>query len=142
MKLLLNPTPFKLSPKFIIHLQQAIGNEEFDCEASSITLNFRDSSYSSEAGGYHPVEILLCKSGNQDKWSISYITDFAYYGFPYAELVKELDFDIEHFIFTTPYSKPMHINHESVKDMFNLWQRNFLTYLEFDAYDQVEVSAS
>ena len=37
-----------------------------------ITLSFRDPTYSSETGGYHPVEILINADGQ-----VQYITDFS-----------------------------------------------------------------
>ncbi|MFA0026697.1 DUF2787 family protein, partial [Vibrio sp. 10N.261.49.A5] len=57
----------------------------------SIVVNFRDTSYSSEDGGFHPVEIRLVRL--YDQWVFDYITDFAYCGGPYPELVKEVDFN-------------------------------------------------
>lgn len=55
----------------------------------AIVLNFRDPEYSAEDGGYHGVEIRLCKHNNF--YQLIYITDFAYHGCPHAELVKETD---------------------------------------------------
>jgi hypothetical protein len=55
----------------------------------AIVLNFRDPEYSAEGGGYHGVEIRLCKHNNF--YQLIYITDFAFHGSPHAELVKEID---------------------------------------------------
>jgi hypothetical protein len=59
--------------------------------SNGVILNFRDPDYDQESGGFHPVEIAICVDGK-----IHYITDFFYVGMPpFAELVKELDFDFE-----------------------------------------------
>ncbi|WP_241901262.1 DUF2787 family protein [Vibrio sp. 10N.286.49.B3] len=34
--------------------------------------------HNAEAGGLHPVEIMICNEG--DKWRLCYITDFTFYG--------------------------------------------------------------
>lgn len=58
-------------------------------ESTGITFNFRDPRYSAERGGYHPVEIRVTK--HKDLWQFVYITDFCFQGFPYPELVKDID---------------------------------------------------
>ncbi|MGL1956966.1 MAG: DUF2787 domain-containing protein [Colwellia sp.] len=58
-------------------------------EPEAIVLNFRDPEYSAKDGGYHGVEIRLCKYNNH--YQLIYITDFAFHGCPHAELVKEID---------------------------------------------------
>ena len=55
----------------------------------AIVLNFRDPHYCADGGGFHPVEIRLSK--HNDHYQLIYITDFAYHGCPYPELVKEID---------------------------------------------------
>ena len=66
-------------------------NEE-GISGDSVTINFRDPTYSAENGGFHPVEIRLERQNNA--WHLCYITDFAYVGSgPYVELAKDLDFD-------------------------------------------------
>lgn len=58
-------------------------------EPEAIVLNFCDPEYSSYGGGYHGVEIRLCKHNNH--YQLIYITDFAYHGCPDPELIKEID---------------------------------------------------
>ena len=54
---------------------------------NSVTINFRDPTYSAESGGFHPVEIRLERQNNT--WHLCYITDFVYVGSgPCAELAK------------------------------------------------------
>lgn len=133
------PGALKVSMKLLKCIRKVIqegGNTE---GFTSIVINFRDSSYSSERGGYHPVEISL-QECSTDKWVFSYITDFGYHGHPYPELIKELDFDFSTGLFISAYLPPYPINHPSVKDMFKTWQQNFVDYVEFDAFDQIDVS--
>jgi hypothetical protein len=92
-----------------------------------VTLHFKDASYSAEQGGFHPVEIMIRKSG-----SIAYITDFSYVGIgPYAELAKEIDFDFGLGVFGhmgRDYSI------EAGKVLFRIWQENFVSYYEMGVY--------
>ncbi|WP_372880295.1 DUF2787 domain-containing protein [Psychromonas sp.] len=108
---------------------------------TQFTFNYRDSSYNTEAGGYHPVEIAIQKEHSSNRWQLIYITDFAYQGYPYAELVKELDFDFTTELFCSCFSRPEAISHPDVKEMYQLWESNFLNYLELGAYDQITISA-
>ncbi|MBF4312107.1 DUF2787 domain-containing protein, partial [Vibrio anguillarum] len=41
----------------------------------SVVINFRDTTYSVENGGWHPVEVRLVRL--YDQWIFDYITDFA-----------------------------------------------------------------
>ena len=86
--------PLPVSDQLVAIIQHQL--DQADCDASSgFTLNFRDSDYSAESGGYHPVEIAVDDCGR-----IRYITDFAYFGSgPYAELDKEIDFDFGYKVF-------------------------------------------
>ncbi|WP_019613660.1 DUF2787 domain-containing protein [Psychromonas ossibalaenae] len=141
MDIKFNQSVIKISSKLFVALKQSIKQQGIKGDVSQITFNYRDSSYSSEQGGYHPVEISLQKDVTDGRWSVLYITDFCYYGHPYAELTKELDFDFSLATFSTTYSQPRAITHASVKDIFTLWQHNFLSYLEYGAFDQIKVSS-
>ena len=135
------PSVLKVSAKLLVILKKTISEESVTSGATNITVNFRDCSYNCEAGGYHPVEIALQKSSESGRWNLLYITDFSYYGFPYAELIKDLDFDFDSELFFAVYCAPRPITHHSVTEIFELWQYNFLSYLEFGAFDQIKVSA-
>lgn len=88
-------------------------------------INFRDPKYSPEAGGFHPVEVMVSGAG-----IIQYITDFAYVGYP-PELVKELDFDFSMGIFQHMGREfPIGDNHS----FFCLWQCNFCAYYSMGAF--------
>ncbi|MGR5061193.1 DUF2787 family protein [Vibrio rotiferianus] len=104
----------------------------------SLVINFRDSSYSAESGGYHPVEIRLVKTGEQ--WVFDYITDFSYVGYPYPELVKEVDFDFSSGLAQFLYQFEESITDERVHEFYSMWESNFLSYVEMDAFDEIEVA--
>lgn len=118
-----------VSTKFAHALQTLLIEKQADSE--SVTINFRDPTYSPEEGGFHPVEIRLERQGN--KWHFCYITDFAYVGSgPYAELAKELDFDFQSGVFQNLFGVfPI----EQATEMFKIWESNFLRYwLSMNAY--------
>ena len=95
-------------------------------------VNFRDPTYSAEEGGYHPVEVMVSSPGQ-----IHYITDFSYAGVgPYAELVKELDFEL-HSGEGTQMGMPFNLTKE--RELFKLFQQNFCHYYQMEVY-QVEVN--
>lgn len=119
-----------VSTKFAHALQTLLNEKQTDAE--SVTINFRDPTYSPESGGFHPVEIRLERQGN--KWHFCYITDFAYVGSgPYAELSKELDFDFQSGVFQNLFGVfPI----EQATDMYKIWEGNFLYYwLEMSVFE-------
>lgn len=96
--------------------------------ASGVYVIFRDSDYSHETGGFHPVEVMLSAEG-----SIQYITDFAYAGDP-PELAKELDFDFSQGTFCqmgTCY--PIDVG----RGLFNIWQENFCAYYDSGVFEVI-----
>ena len=118
-----------VSTKFDHQLQNLLNQNEV--RSKSVTLNFRDPTYSAKRGGFHPVEIRLEQYDNM--WHFCYITDFAYIGSgPYAELTKELDFDFQSGVFQNLFGVfPI----EQATDMFQIWEGNFLYYyLELEAF--------
>ena len=118
--------PWPLDPRLRHIIQEKLTEAGIDTETGGI-LSFRDPDFTPEAGGYHPVEIAVGPGGQ-----IEYITDFAYVGRPpYCELVKEIDFDfslklLQHFGAEYPIRRG--------RDLFDLWQENFLAYHEQGAY--------
>ncbi|MEC4727875.1 DUF2787 domain-containing protein [Shewanella sp. D64] len=99
-------------------------------EANAIMLNFRDPDYSAENGGYHPVEVRLEKQ--QDLWRLVYVTDFAYHGHPYPELVKDIDICFN--------SKQVYslfsgwIGELESRELVSMFSENFIAYQEMGAY--------
>ena len=107
---------------------------DHDLGRKAFTVIFRDPSYSEKSGGFHPVEVHI-----DELELIQYITDFAYVGQdPYAELVKEIDFDFQHKIFGH-----MGRNHPIAHgaELFKIWQQNFVTYYQMRVYD-IEINPS
>jgi hypothetical protein len=110
-----------MSPMFALYIADLLTPHENE---KAVTINFRDPNYSSDDGGYHPVEIRLQNEG--DGWRFCYITDFCYVGSGYmAELAKDLDFDFENGIFNNLFGTyPI----EQAIEMFQIWESNFVYY--------------
>ncbi|PML49363.1 hypothetical protein BCT76_08165 [Vibrio tasmaniensis] len=109
--------------------------------SESFTINFRDTTYSAEAGGYHPVEIMLLKE-DESQYQIQYLTDFAYQGNIYPELERNVDFDIAN---GQTFIAPMgwqSCHNQSIVEFYSLWEGNFLAYLQMGAYDEIKISMS
>lgn len=116
-----------VSTKFVHQLQNLLNK----IKSETVTLNFRDPTYSAKRGGFHPVEIRLEQHDNM--WHFCYITDFSYIGSgSYAELAKELDFDFQSGVFQNLFGVfPI----EQATEMYQIWEGNFLYYyLELEAF--------
>lgn len=103
----------------------------------SVVISFRDSSYSSENGGYHPIEVSVSKLG--DQWVFDYITDFSYCGLM-PELEKEIDFDFGHGVAFIRYMGEVPITESSVAEFYSMWETNFLGYIGMDCFDEIKVT--
>ncbi|ENH0543568.1 DUF2787 domain-containing protein [Vibrio sp. M260112] len=125
-----------LSEQFTAHLlsDKALTTSRY------LVFNFRDKSYSAQEGGFHPVEIAICQTSTEE-WSIEYITDFAYMGNYYPELERNLDFDFRVGQFFVAYRGwlPMQYSRDA-KDLYRLWECNFLAYVYTGAYNEVAVT--
>jgi hypothetical protein len=110
-----------MSPMFTLYIADLLAPYENE---KAVTINFRDTNYSSDDGGYHPVEIRLENEG--DCWRFCYITDFCYLGSSYmAELAKDLDFDFDAGVFQNLFgTSPI----EQAIEMFQIWESNFVYY--------------
>ncbi|WP_333002864.1 DUF2787 domain-containing protein [Vibrio coralliilyticus] len=125
-----------LSEQLTVHL---LSNEALTT-SRYLVFNFRDKSYSAEEGGFHPVEIAICHTSTGE-WSIEYITDFAYMGNYYPELERNLDFDFRVGQFFVAYRGwlPMQGNPDA-KELYRLWECNFLAYVDMDSYSEIAVT--
>ena len=135
------PISDKLQALLNNNFQRQLTNNESIARTTYLVFNFRDSSYSSEAGGFHPVEIAVTQTcGGQ--WNLEYITDFAYVGNVYPELARCLDFDFRDQAFFTEFGgwSPIKGNYSAV-EMFELWQDNFLNYIDMEAYDSISITS-
>ncbi|MCT8985275.1 DUF2787 domain-containing protein [Shewanella phaeophyticola] len=103
---------------------------------NALTINFRDPNYSSEHGGFHPVEIRLEKTAEQ--WHLCYITEFCFVGHGgYAELVKALDFDFNFGVFQSINGE---ILLDAAMEFYPIWEQNFVCY--WQDLEMFEVSIS
>ncbi|MBF4277000.1 DUF2787 domain-containing protein [Vibrio anguillarum] len=125
-----------LSERLTAHL---LSNEALTT-SRYLVFNFRDKSYSADEGGFHPVEMAICQTSTGE-WSIEYITDFAYMGNYYPELERNLDFDFRVGQFFVAYRGwlPMQGSRDA-KELYRLWESNFLAYVDTDAYNEIAVT--
>ncbi|PMH09495.1 DUF2787 family protein [Vibrio splendidus] len=103
----------------------------------SVVISLRDSSYNSENGGYHPIEISTSRLS--DQWIFDYITDFSYCGLM-PELEKEIDFDFGHGVAYIRYMGEVPITESSVAEFYSMWETNFLGYIGMDCFDEIKVT--
>ncbi|MFC5077306.1 hypothetical protein VTH8203_02736 [Vibrio thalassae] len=134
-----SPTCLPVSKGFQKCLAQALNQHDEDL-GRHVTLNFRDKSYSAANGGFHPVEIALQKIKDAH-YSILYITDFSYCGGPYPELERDVDFDIGNGMAFSCYGGWQSIREPLMAELYELWQSNFVAYVDMDAYDEIKVSS-
>ena len=130
-------TALEISNKLHRIVQKVVSKHELGT-AQSIIINFKDSNYSAEQGGFHPVEICFQRDSN-NQCSYLYITDFSFSGGPYPELDRDLDFDIGNNSFFARHSGWQNINSHSVREMYKLWEGNFLAFYDMDAFDNIKV---
>lgn len=105
--------------------------------SNGVTINFRDPSYSAEAGGFHPVEIRLEYSQATSMWQVCYITDFAYQERYFPELEKDIDFNFAEGSGYQAYVGFHPLSHFS--GLYRLWEANFRSYVVDDLY-QITIS--
>lgn len=126
MNLRTDNSPWPISNTLRHLIQDTLTTAGIAQETGAI-ISFRDPGYRPDSGGFHPVEIAVGPGG-----CIEYITDFSYFGRPpHCELGKELDFDFslglfQHFGVEYPIS--------SGRELFSLWESNFLAYHQMKAY--------
>ncbi|MGR5144457.1 DUF2787 domain-containing protein [Photobacterium sp. DNB23_23_1] len=130
---------FPISEKLYISIETAVNQTTPKELPNALTINFRDTTYSAENGGFHPVEIMICRDSD-NLWEISYIIDFAYSGGPYPELGIELDFNFKHNTFQQMSLATTLLNTRDVIEFYQIWENNFLSYIAIGAFDQVKVS--
>lgn len=126
MRINIEQCQIPISPEFAAILEQAVADSSVS-GSNGVIINFRDESYSAEAGGFHPVEVMVDGGG-----VLVYVTDFSYMGAPpFAELVKELDFDFENMFFG-------HLGRdypiENGRELFLLFQKNFVAFHAMSVY--------
>ncbi|WP_351000186.1 DUF2787 family protein [Shewanella sp. TB7-MNA-CIBAN-0143] len=121
-----------VSDSLLLPLTKLISNTTHD----ALTINFRDPNYSSEHGGFHPVEIRLEKMA--EHWNLCYITEFCFVGHGgYAELVKALDFDFNFGVFQSINGE---ILLDAAMEFYPIWEQNFVCYWQDLEIFEVSIS--
>jgi hypothetical protein len=125
-----------VTPDLMNLLAKVASDKDIPNDTGTVVFNFRDSTYSNDKGGYHPVEISI--TSHNGLWQFDYITSFSYQGYPYPELAKEVDFDMGNGTgLVSPL--PMMPLHE-VMDFYPTWEMNFIAYYDSGAFDEVKLS--
>ncbi|MEZ8580752.1 DUF2787 domain-containing protein [Vibrio splendidus] len=125
-----------LNARYSAHLL----NNETLSTSRHVVFNFRDKTYSADAGGFHPVEVSICQSSTGE-WCIEYITDFAYMGSYYPELERNLDFDFRARQCFASYHGWFSMNdNRNAVELYQLWESNFLAYVEMEAFDDITLT--
>ena len=109
-----------------------------------LVLIFQDSGYSAEQGGYHPIELLLKRPSVQSEtWQLAYITSRSYQGKDKAQLKRELDFDFQSgkCLLSALSGWQLIDGSDDALESYRLWESNFLAYLNWGAYDRIQVRA-
>ena len=120
-----------LDPAFVQLLNTVIKESSADT-SNGVILNFRDSTYSAESGGFHPMELSVSSKGD-----LLYLTDFAYFGMsPFTELGIELDWNFEQDSFRQGDS---YYALQCGRSLLGLYTKNFTAYYRSGVY-QVEVT--
>ncbi|TCW20782.1 DUF2787 domain-containing protein [Vibrio crassostreae] len=132
--------PLPVSKKLYALLNAHLLNNETLSTSRHVIFNFRDKTYSADAGGFHPVEISISQSSTGE-WCVEYITDFAYMGNYYPELERNLDFDFRARQCFASYHGwfSMKDNREAI-ELYQLWESNFLAYVEMEAFDDITLT--
>ncbi|CAH7482012.1 conserved hypothetical protein [Vibrio chagasii] len=125
-----------LNERYSAHLL----NNETLSTSRHVVFNFRDKTYSADAGGFHPVEMSICQSSTGE-WCIEYITDFAYMGSYYPELERNLDFDFRaRQCFASYHGWFSMKDNRNAVELYRLWESNFLAYVEMEAFDDITLT--
>lgn len=127
-----------VSQRFIKLISDKVNDIQSESALEGFTVNFKDSHYHPDHGGYHPVEVGVFK-GSNGILRLQYITDFAYVGHPYPELVKEIDFEFQDDKLNG-YLMGQRLNAGDSKNLYQLWEGNFLNYVEMDCFDEIKVN--
>ena len=127
MKMDVSGLPYPIETALVTLLEDEINKRKLPA-SSTVTLNFRDPDYSSESGGFHPVEVRVSAQG-----VIEYFTDFALVGVgDFTELTSEIDFDFANDLFIH-FGKMHHISEG--RELFEIWHQNFTSYHAMGVYE-------
>ncbi|MDH5938669.1 DUF2787 domain-containing protein [Vibrio splendidus] len=132
-----NKTALPISQALLDTLNKALNEYAALAEGRHI-IHFSNKHYSAEHGGYHPVEITLKKDIN-NKYTILYITDFSFNGYPYPTLERDIEFDFTHATVFTRYSGLKSISAPNTDKLYTLWESKFIANLAKGVYNPIEL---
>jgi len=140
MKLTINleGTVLPISKQLINLLEKLVTNQEAKANVTGFIFCFRDTSYSLDKGGYHPVEIGIAL--HEDNWKIDYLTDFSFCTGPFPEIAIELDFNCQEGIFFSSFQPPALLGSSEAQEFYQLWETNFLSYVEMKCLDEIAIT--
>ncbi|HFQ5256340.1 TPA: DUF2787 family protein [Vibrio vulnificus] len=101
-----------LSEQLTAHL---LSNEALTT-SRHLVFNFRNKSYSADEGGFHPVEMAICQTSTLD-----------------------FDFRVGQFFVAYRGWLPMQGSRDA-KELYRLWENNFLAYVDMDSYNEIAVT--
>lgn len=134
--------PLPVSQPFVDVLHQQLTHfnptEDTEYPLLGLVINFKDTSYNIEDGGYHPIQIGMNYANGQ--CTLDYITDFAWVGGPFPELAKEVDFNLSDNVLYTMFGGPFPLDSPDTKDFYQTWESNFTEYVSSGCFDQIEVT--
>ncbi|AZL83444.1 DUF2787 domain-containing protein (plasmid) [Aliivibrio salmonicida] len=108
-----------------------------------IVLNYNDESYLPGEGGFHPVEIQLQMSKDDNDECIAllvYVTSFCYSNEgDFSELVKCCDYDFEngystHSILNGLFTQTDKVETKEAQENFDLFIKNFIAYVNMGSF--------
>jgi hypothetical protein len=133
----LAPSRIRVSKKLIDIVTQHMKSS--DNQPTGITsIHFKDSTYSAVHGGFHPVEVGIHQTNGQV--FILYITDYSFADDSPNELIKDIDFDFGNQVVFSKYLGWQRLNTSVSKELYDLWESNFLSYIDMDAFDQITIN--
>ncbi|NOH43425.1 DUF2787 domain-containing protein [Vibrio cyclitrophicus] len=133
-------TPHRLLVEYLNALVEQLDIPTF---ATRIALNFRVSSYYQDRSGFHPVEIQLNRATNQSgntRWSIVFITSFAYPDEQTKKLEVELYFNFLRGWFYQPEIERCELHLPQVTSLYESYERSFLKQIQQGSFDGVQAT--
>ena len=141
----ISPALYGAIHQHIVHATQQEGLSHQSLSTTKrLVLTFQDGGYRAEQGGYHPIELLLKRPSVQsDTWQLAYITSRSYQGKDNAQLKRELDFDFQSgkCLLSVLSGWQLIDGSDDALELHRLWESNFLAYLNWGAYDRIDVRA-
>ncbi|MUJ20328.1 DUF2787 family protein [Aliivibrio fischeri] len=107
-----------------------------------VVFNYRDKNYSADNGGFHPVEIAVQMSKDENDECtalLAYVTSFCFDGSNhYPELIKCCDYDFEngystHTLLGGVFTQTDKVGTKEANENFEIFFKNFVEYVGIGA---------